>query len=68
MREMGRLIYNAQRVTHLKTMEDLINPQNYMETVKAVKYTCGYDSTTNKFLIPTLANKLGHALVKTSKF
>lgn len=67
MREMGRLISNAQKVTHLKTMKDLINPQNYMETVKAVKYTCGYDSTTNKFMIPTLANKLGHALVKASK-
>lgn len=38
-----------------------------METVKAVKLTCGYDSETNKFLIPSLANKLGNALVKVSK-
>ncbi|KAG7999744.1 hypothetical protein GBF38_000001 [Nibea albiflora] len=67
MREMGRLIHNARRVTTLKKMEDLINPKKYMETVKAVKATCGYDSETNKFLIPSLANKLGHALVKASK-
>ncbi|XP_069380678.1 uncharacterized protein [Paralichthys olivaceus] len=39
----------------------------YMETVKAVKHTCGYDSETQKFLIPSLATKLGNALVKVSK-
>jgi len=67
LREMGRLIDNARRVTTLKTMEDFINPKNYFETVKAVKMTCGYDSDTNTFLIPSLANKLGNALVKVSK-
>ncbi|XP_054874448.1 uncharacterized protein LOC118470783 isoform X2 [Amphiprion ocellaris] len=68
MREMGRLVENARRYTSLKKMEDFINPKKYMETVKAVKVTCGYDSETNKFLIPSLANKLGNALVKVSKF
>ena len=48
-------------------MEDLIHPKNYMETIKAVKKTCGYDSETNKFLIPSLATTLGNALVKASK-
>lgn len=67
MREMGRLIHSARRVTTLKKMEDLINPKKYMETVKAVKFTCGYDSETNTFLIPSLANKLGNTLVKVSK-
>ncbi|KAK0142303.1 hypothetical protein N1851_020037 [Merluccius polli] len=38
-----------------------------METVKAVKCTCGYDSETNKFMIPSLANKLGNVLFKVSK-
>lgn len=38
-----------------------------METVKAVKLTCGYDTETNKFLIPLLANKHGNSLVKVSK-
>lgn len=66
MREMGRLIHKARRVTNLKKMEDLINPKKYMETIKAVKFTCGYDSETNKFLIPSLANKLGNTLVKVS--
>ncbi|KAG1937383.1 hypothetical protein F2P79_018231 [Pimephales promelas] len=67
MRELGRLIHKARRVTSLKTMEDCVNPKKYMETVKAVKYTCGYDSETDKFMIPSLANKLGNSLVKVSK-
>ncbi|KAL0193151.1 hypothetical protein M9458_011447, partial [Cirrhinus mrigala] len=47
-------------------MEDCVNPKKYMETVKAVKYTCGYES--DKFMIPSLAKKLGSSLVKVSKF
>ncbi|XP_026187046.1 uncharacterized protein LOC113144933 isoform X2 [Mastacembelus armatus] len=67
MREMGRLIHNARKVTTLQTMEDFIHPKKYSETIKAVRFTCGYDSDTNKFLIPSLAIKLGNALVKVSK-
>ncbi|XP_049327921.1 uncharacterized protein LOC125787558 [Astyanax mexicanus] len=67
MREMGRLMCSARRVTSLKKMEDLINPQNYMETVEAVRITCGFNNETNKFSVPSLANKLGNVLVKVSK-
>lgn len=67
MRELGRLIDSARRVTTLTKMEDLINPKHYMETVKAVQFTCGYDDKTSKFSIPSLANKLGNTLVKISK-
>ena len=38
-----------------------------MQVIKAVKVTCGYDSDSNKFAIPSLAYKLGHTLVKASK-
>uniref|UniRef100_A0A1A8FTH6 Si:ch73-211l13.2 n=3 Tax=Nothobranchius korthausae TaxID=1143690 RepID=A0A1A8FTH6_9TELE len=67
MREMGRLLYNARKVTTITKMEDLIDPTHYMETVKAVKFTCGYDSETSKYTIPSLATKLGNTLVKISK-
>ncbi|XP_041833038.1 uncharacterized protein LOC121634460 [Melanotaenia boesemani] len=67
MREMGRLMYNARKYTSLKKMEDLIDPKNYMEMVEAVQLTCGFDSKTNKYKIPSLANKLGNSLVKVSK-
>ncbi|XP_042612413.1 uncharacterized protein LOC109073813 isoform X2 [Cyprinus carpio] len=64
MRELGRLVHSARRVTSLKTMEDCVNSKKYMETVKAVKYTCGYES--DKFVIPSLAKKLGSSLVKVN--
>lgn len=67
MREMGRLIVNARKVAPLKTMEDFIDPKNYLQVIKVVKVTCGYDSDSNKFTIPSLAKKLGHMLVKVSK-
>ncbi|XP_061774235.1 uncharacterized protein LOC133564121 isoform X2 [Nerophis ophidion] len=67
MRELGRLVHNARKVTTLKKMEDFVNPKNYLEMVKAVKCTCGFDSDTNKFCIPSLATKLGNSLVKVSK-
>ncbi|XP_034082114.1 uncharacterized protein LOC117552648 isoform X1 [Gymnodraco acuticeps] len=67
MRELGRLIHNGRKVTSLKKLEDFINPKKYLEMVRAVKVTCGYDSGTATFQIPSLANKLGHALVKVSK-
>ncbi len=66
MRELGRLVNNARRVTSLKTMEDCVNPKKYVEIVKAVKYTCGYES--DKFKIPSLAKKLGNSLLQVSKF
>ncbi|XP_058470194.1 uncharacterized protein LOC131444080 [Solea solea] len=37
MREIGRLIHNARRVTSLKTMEDFIIPKNYLQVIKSVK-------------------------------
>nr|XP_020466964.1 uncharacterized protein LOC109966462 isoform X2 [Monopterus albus] len=68
MREMGRLIHSARRVTTLQAMEDFIHPEKYSEIVKAVQITCGYDGDTKKFVTPSLAIKLGNALVKVSKF
>lgn len=67
MRELGRLLDNARKNTRLRKIEDFINPANYVEMVKAVKSTCGYESSTNAFVIPSLATKLGNALVKVSK-
>lgn len=67
MRELGRLICTARKITTLKTLKDCVHPKNYMETVKAVKYTCGYDCERDKFTIPSLANKLGKSLLKASQ-
>ena len=67
MRELGRLVVSARKVTQLKKLEDFIDPKNYLQMIKAVKFTCGYESESNTFAIPSLATKLGNALVKVSK-
>lgn len=67
LRELGRLLITARRMTNLKTMKDFINPRKYMEVIQAVKVTCGYDETAEKYRIPSLAKKLGIALSKLSK-
>ena len=41
MRELGRLVFSARKVTQLKNLEDFINPKNYLQVIKAVKFTCG---------------------------
>ncbi|XP_061620861.1 uncharacterized protein LOC133473276 isoform X1 [Phyllopteryx taeniolatus] len=67
MREMGRLIANARKVTSCKKFEDLIDPQKYTELTEAVKSTCGYNIKAGKLTYPTLANKLHNTLTEASK-
>ncbi|XP_028319226.1 uncharacterized protein LOC114473662 [Gouania willdenowi] len=67
LRELGRLLIAARNATTLKTMADFINPKKYVEVVKAVKLTCGYDEETEKYRVPSLAKKIGNALSKLSK-
>ncbi|XP_063052960.1 uncharacterized protein LOC134447436 [Engraulis encrasicolus] len=65
MRELGRLLLSAKKVTNnLKTLNDLIKPKNFMQTVKSVKDVAGYVGKTNMYKSPTLALKLGHSLSK----
>ncbi|XP_036379353.1 uncharacterized protein LOC118774233 isoform X4 [Megalops cyprinoides] len=67
LRELGRLLIGAKKITSLRRMEDFIDPERFTETVKAVKFTCGYDSETHKYKVSSLATKLGNILVKLSK-
>lgn len=67
MRELGRLVQNARACTSLRTLEDCVDPNKYMEMVKAVRCTCGYDDAKEVFKIPSLATKIGNSLVKVSK-
>ncbi|KAI4903902.1 hypothetical protein NFI96_028811 [Prochilodus magdalenae] len=62
MRELGRLLMSAQEVTPLKSVKDLICPENFMHTVTAVKQTAGYNKDTDKYKSPSVAVKLGHSL------
>ncbi|XP_047669348.1 uncharacterized protein LOC125141181 isoform X2 [Tachysurus fulvidraco] len=67
LRELGRLLVSGSKVASLKRMEDFLDPQNYMKTVKAVRHACGYDYQTNTYRTPSLAKKHGISLMKLSK-
>lgn len=41
-------------------MKDFIDPKKYMEIISSVKFTCGYEEESDRFLIPWLENKLGN--------
>ncbi|XP_063052959.1 uncharacterized protein LOC134447434 isoform X2 [Engraulis encrasicolus] len=68
MRELGRLLLSAKKVTkNLKTLNDLIKPKNFMQTVKSVKDVAGCVEKTNTYKSPTLALNLGDSLSKIAE-
>ncbi|XP_005171592.1 uncharacterized protein isoform X1 [Danio rerio] len=67
MRELGRLVHNARKTTSIKTLQDCLNPRKFTETIEAVKSTCGFESESGSFRLPSLARKLGISLLKVSK-
>ncbi len=64
MREVGRLLLEARKITPLKTMVDFFIPANFKHVISAVKVVSGYDEEKNSYRIPSLALKLGHSLNK----
>ncbi|KAL1268444.1 hypothetical protein QQF64_033807 [Cirrhinus molitorella] len=64
MREVGRLLLEARKITPLRTMADFIIPANFKHVISAVKVVSGFDEETNSYRIPSLALKLGHSLNK----
>ncbi|KAL2093731.1 hypothetical protein ACEWY4_011043 [Coilia grayii] len=67
MRELGRLLLSARKVSkNLKSLNDLIKPANFMQTVMSVRDAAGCMQKTNTYKIPSLALKLGHSLTKIS--
>ncbi|CAM4569659.1 unnamed protein product [Leuciscus chuanchicus] len=63
MREVGRLLLEARKITPLRTMVDFIIPAKFKHVI-AVKVVSGYDEEKNSYRIPSLALKLGHSLNK----
>ncbi|KAK2905452.1 hypothetical protein Q8A67_007251 [Cirrhinus molitorella] len=64
MREVGRLLLEARKITPLRTMADFIIPANFKHVISAVKVVSGFDEETNSYRIPSLALKLVHSLNK----
>lgn len=63
LREIARLLLAAKRIDpKVKELTDLISVLKYTVLIEATKITCGFDSTTNTYKIPSLALKLGYEL------
>ncbi|XP_055080345.1 uncharacterized protein LOC117376441 [Periophthalmus magnuspinnatus] len=64
LRQIARLVLEAQKRTPLKEMEDFFEPANFKHVVSAVNIVAGYNSKTNSYTSPSLAIKLGYQLQK----
>ncbi|XP_041855127.1 uncharacterized protein LOC121648801 isoform X2 [Melanotaenia boesemani] len=65
LRQIARLLLEAQKTTSMQNMEDFFHPSNFEHVVSAVNVLAGYDADKKAFSIPSLAIKLGYNLQKT---
>lgn len=64
LRQIARLVLEAQKRTPLKEMEDFFVPANFKHVVSAVNVLAGYNAKSNTYSRPSLAIKLGYQLQK----
>ncbi|KAK7933542.1 hypothetical protein WMY93_004438 [Mugilogobius chulae] len=64
LRQIARLVLEAQKKTPLKEMEDFFVPDNFKHVVSAVNTVAGYNSKSQSYSSPSLAIKLGYQLQK----
>ena len=49
-------------MTHVKSIQELIKPEQYSQVVTAAKNLSGFSQQTGKYQRPSLARKVGHSL------
>ncbi|XP_042276992.1 uncharacterized protein LOC121903729 [Thunnus maccoyii] len=64
LRQIARLLLEAQKITPLKKLEDFFHPSSFPHVVSAVNVLAGYDPEKKTYSIPSLAIKLGYHLQK----
>ncbi|XP_030000159.1 uncharacterized protein LOC115426292 isoform X2 [Sphaeramia orbicularis] len=64
LRQIARLVLEAQKLTPLKELEDFFLPSNFKHVVSAVNVLAGYNSKNKTYSSPSLAIKLGYQLQK----
>ncbi|XP_071339879.1 uncharacterized protein [Trachinotus anak] len=64
LRQLARLVLEAQKITPLKNLQDFFYPSSFRHVVSAVKVLAGYDPENKTYNIPSLALKLGYHLQK----
>ncbi|XP_070690377.1 uncharacterized protein [Pempheris klunzingeri] len=65
LRQVARLLLEAQKITPLKTLEDFFLPSSFPHVVTAVNVLAGYNPDNKTYSSPSLAVKLGYHLQKT---
>lgn len=68
LRELGRLLIGAREVTPVKTLRELIQPQNYDHAVSAARHISGYDRQKGSYECASIARKVGHSLHNVALF
>ncbi|XP_062273489.1 uncharacterized protein LOC133979071 isoform X2 [Scomber scombrus] len=64
LRQIARLVLEAQKITPLKKVEDFFLPSSFPHVVSAVNVLAGYDPEKKTYSTPSLAIKLGYHLQK----
>ncbi|XP_049906930.1 uncharacterized protein LOC126394263 [Epinephelus moara] len=65
IRQIARLVLEAQKITPLEKLEDFFLPSNFPHVVSAVNVLAGYNAENKTYSVPSLAIKLGYHLQKT---
>ncbi|XP_041841745.1 uncharacterized protein LOC121654512 isoform X2 [Melanotaenia boesemani] len=68
LRELGRLLLEAKKVAPVKSVKNLIKPENYSHVVTTVKRLTGFNHETGRYQCPSLARKVGHSLHSLAMF
>ncbi|XP_045897896.1 uncharacterized protein LOC123965420 [Micropterus dolomieu] len=68
LRELGRLLLEAKKITHVKTIQELIKPEQYSQVVRAAKNLSGFSEESGIYQCPSLARKVGHSLHSLAMF
>jgi hypothetical protein len=65
MRELGRLVIAIRKIDGtVKYLTDCINPSKFLIVLQAVRQLCGWNESTNMYVTPSLAVKLGFSIKK----
>ncbi|XP_073694436.1 uncharacterized protein [Garra rufa] len=68
LRELARLVLEAKKMTHVKSIKELIKPEKYSHVVRAARCLAGFSDKTGKYQRPSLARKVGHGLHALAMF
>ncbi|XP_039512614.1 uncharacterized protein LOC120468036 [Pimephales promelas] len=68
LRELGRLLLEAKKITRVRTIQELIKPEQYSQVVRAAKNLSGFSEETGIYQCPSLARKVGHSLHSLAMF